>query len=256
MKVNVGITHKCELLASGRNEDQEKYLEFIKLEEELHGLLDPCNEEEYDSTPFKEALGALLEPCEENPDEIYIEFVVSDKIAIDKTVSVTSDPLNKYRLALPSDGLYEYYKVKVLTKEAVGEFTDNRIYWDGSLKYGNSPLKIEDLPKYVGMVGKGAEDYYCEDVFSLCKLEHCVAELQRQTVLSNICNCGKNAKGACNKGDSLKDQRDFLFISLNVLQWLVARQRYQEATEILDALASCGSLCKDLLKKPDCGCGN
>jgi hypothetical protein len=58
-------------------------------------------------------------------------------------------------------------------------------------------------PEYIG-------DYEISDVFSICKLKKCLAELELKVFQDMLKNCGK----VICRNDDIKSQRDFLFIAV------------------------------------------
>ena len=55
------------------------------------------------------------------------------------------------------------------------------------------------------------EEYEIDDIFSVCKLKKCLAELELKTFQDMLKNCGKIK---CRENDDVKAQRDFLYIAI------------------------------------------
>lgn len=257
MKVNVGITHNCELLAQEIPQEQIDYFKYLRLEAELNEILEPCNESSFDISSIKDTMDSVLDPCHEDRDKIvYLEFLVSKHLNTRTTVKISEDQFEEYRFTLPKDGLYVYYKLMVYKKSSLDAEYKNKLYFNEKDEefYLNDKkiINFEDLLLYLDQTGF-VVDYYEQPVFSLCKLEHCVFNLQRTALLPIMKFCGKNT---CEESKNDKNQRNFLFISLEVLKHLISEEKYDEAEEILEALSSCGSLCKDISNNhSNCGCG-
>jgi len=84
-------------------------------------------------------------------------------------------------------------------------------------------------------------------------LDRCLFELQRKAFFDGLKNC---SFGACETNKMLKLQRDFLFITVYILRYLIDIGSYLEAQRIIEALATCGNLCDDSLSmNKRCGCG-
>lgn len=115
-------------------------------------------------------------------------------------------------------------------------------------------VQIEDL---VDALLSGFENWGClelqrKDVFSLCYLEKCVAQLQKETVVNGLNTSGN--KTCLNKSD-LSEQRDFLFITFDLLKMLVNKELYEQAQQILnDINTKCGWICKSNSVKNNCNC--
>lgn len=250
MEVKVGLTHKCEILVEG----VEDSLEYVRIGNQLKTLLDPYYADTFDSSELKKKVDEILAPCTDYAGElVFIEFLTGKNIDSKKTLVVTENEFNKYKYSLPEDGLYVYYKVAIQKKEYLGQEYDKKIYYDNE-KIMFKDKEIEDpseLINYLTQTGMGILDYCEEAVFSLCKLEHCAFSLQKEILEKQVKNCGLD----CNKNINLKNQRNFLFISLYVLQHLVSEEKYDKAEEILEKLSSCGSLCKNIKTTTnDCNC--
>lgn len=256
MKVKVGITHDCELLAQEIPEEQINYFKYLRLEAQLNAILEPCWDGEFDQADLKESMDSVLDPChKERSKVVYVEFLSSSHISADSTVKISEDQFGEYRISLPKDGLYTYYKLMIYKDSFLEGKYKNKVYFNEDnekIYYNDKEIsKIEDLFVYLDQTG-AVVDYYEESIFSLCKLAHCVFKLQQKSLIPLIRFCGKNT---CDESKEEKNQRNFLFISLQVLQHLVSEEKYEEAEEILKGLSSCNSLCKDLNGNvSNCGC--
>lgn len=251
MEVKIGITHNCGLLVQGI----EDSLEYARIGNQLKELLDPYYSDTFSTEDLRKKVNQILEPCYDYKGEIvFIEFITGKDIDSAKTMVITESEFNTYRYPLEKDGLYVYYKLAIQKKEYLGDKYMDKIYYDnGKIIYKDNEIKDpSELINYLTLTGVGILDYCEEAVFSLCKLEHCVFEIQRQILKSGLKTCGLND---CDKLKTIKDQRNFLFISLAVLKHLISEEKYDDAEEILEALSSCGSLCKELkASSNDCNC--
>lgn len=224
MEVKIGLTHKCEILVEGLDDS----LTLAK------DVLAPCS---YDYSG----------------EVVFIEFLTGKDLDSSKTIVVTENEFNRYKYSLPADGLFVYYKVAIQKKKYLGKDYIKKIYYDnGKIMLKDKEIKDpSELVNYLTQTGMGILDFCEEPVFSLCKLEHCAFELQKEILKKQVSTCGLE----CNKNLNLKSQRNFLFISLYVLQHLVSEEKYDEAEEILEKVSTCGSLCKNIKNSTnDCGC--
>lgn len=90
-------------------------------------------------------------------------------------------------------------------------------------------------------------------VFSFCKLQKCLVNLQKQ-ILKNPNNCNGCGKRTGDSND--RYNRDFLLNAIYVLDYLTKNNNYEEAQSIIDNLQDCaGVICKDVELKSDCNCG-
>lgn len=224
MEVKIGLTHKCEILAEGLDDS-------VTLAKDV---LSPCA---YDY----------------NGEVVFVEFITGKNLDSKKSLIITENEYNRYKYALSEDGLFVYYKVAIQKKEYMGQDYKKKIYYDnGKIMLKDKEINDpSELVNYLTSTGMGVLDFCEEPIYSLCKLEHCVFNLQKEILNKQVSNCGLD----CNKNINLKNQRNFLFISLYVLQHLVSEEKYDEADEILEKLSSCGSLCKNIKNATnDCGC--
>jgi hypothetical protein len=59
----------------------------------------------------------------------------------------------------------------------------------------------------------------------------------------------------CLDKSKLVEQRDFMFITHDVLKSLICQERYEQAQQLLDDVTlKCGGICKSLTVKKGCGC--
>lgn len=154
----------------------------------------------------------------------YIEFIKSDHIDVADTDRI-SEGSEVYVLDLPEDGSYTYYR-----------FQDSELlYIDGMLKSFDDILKIKDQL-----------DYFEYTVFSLCKMQNCLIELQKES----ICNCSDLK---CNQSSEESKMINFLFISLYVLENLIYRKKFYDAESILKSLSTCIPICNNVTQN-NCNC--
>ena len=252
MEVKVGLSHGCEIIVRGTEDTRE----YVRIGDQLRELLEPYYAETFDAKALKEKVDQIMAPCMDYAGEVvFVEFLTSDHVESTKTLVITEDEFNVYRYSLPEDGLYVYYKVAIQKKEFLGDEYEKKIYYDnGKIMYKNQEIKDpSELVDYLTQTGVGILDYCEEPVFSLCQLEHCVFEVEKNLLSSGMKSCGSSK---CDKNLDARDQRNFLFISLAVLRHLISEEKYDDAEEILEALSSCGSLCKNLMKtSKGCNCG-
>lgn len=235
----------------------------IKLTQE-----DNCSISVVDSTLY-EYLGdvtevGILEYLEDFDEEISNLKLTIIKNKEDYRYMRCSDPIE-----LPGDGRFTYYKIIIPPMSAFkttnGYDVKNKFFiYDGALWYSTTNLlldfDIHDIeaindPKYVWENKTESNEmfWFSETFFSICKLEKCLIELQKQFIKDNAKNC---ADRRCETSSDLRFKVEFLLSSIFVLKYLIRHNRFVEAQYIINDLSSCGSLCADLLKdKTSCGCG-
>lgn len=105
----------------------------------------------------------------------------------------------------------------------------------------------------------------CDTYVSVCHLLHCYLSLCQAIFEGN--GFGGTGKGNSRAGcfskakvdDELIYRRDMVWMSLNVIRYLVEMNRLQEAQRIIEQIGGCNGLCKGWYEhsetKPGCGCG-
>ena len=177
------------------------------------------------------------------------------------------------------DGKYTYFSIRLWTldgwnyeknkyinlygdekEEYSNEIPKDIFYFNGSednlqLCRNGKNVLVEDL---IDELLSASENWGClelqrKDIFVLCRFEQCVAELQKESVLRNLKFAGTKL---CMNSAELDGQRDFMFITLDLLKSLVEQERYEQAQQLLDDVSSkCGTICKTTTAtKKGCGC--
>lgn len=216
------------------------------------------------------------------PEICLVEFVAYVKDGV-STLSAKSKRILKsqelcdYRYELERDGRYTYYKVLLpyyslfdhhgmhihvpygyfVAEDAKG----NKIIClndknSVSLVNTSESIEVKEIDDYMELINSGLvakHDYFSQDFFSICKLDACLAKLQKKYILNHVDDCGSSK---CSKGsDSDRANRDFLFITSYVLDYLISNEEFDQAEEILDKIHTCSnSLCEDSNINKNCNC--
>ncbi len=94
-------------------------------------------------------------------------------------------------------------------------------------------------------------DFKKKDIFSICKLRNCTIELEKESI-HNFINHHKEYSCKKIKGQSTKD---LLLIAVFVLENLIVKGKYLDATMIVESLSTCDTLCKSN-KSQTCNCND
>lgn len=192
-----------------------------------------------------------------NPTEglVYLEFIVGDGVDCFENAEISSSP-ELFSYNPDDDGLYMYYRLAIYTKAFLGEYLENKLYYDeenNKLMFGNEEVKtskqLEAIVEHVE-TEYGILEVVEEPIFSICRLSNCLSEYQRNFVL-NGCREGTN----CKENNSEEFTRNFLFSTVFVLRQLIYQQRYEEALKILKSVDNCNGICKNTksaIKKCNC----
>ena len=190
--------------------------------------------------------------------------------------SLTFEIGNYFTPKLKHDGKYTYFSIRLWTldgwnyeknkqteyysKTADVQIPENIFYIHGSkdnfhLYRNGKQVLVEDL---VDELLSASENWGClelqrKDIFALCHFEQCVAALQKETILKNLKFAGTKI---CMSSSELEEQRDFMFLTLDLLKSLIEQERYEQAQQLLDDVSTkCGIICKTATAtKNGCGC--
>lgn len=194
-------------------------------------------------------------------------------IARSKKISFynSSNNYKCYKYIPDYDGRYIYYKygiynINALLDNEEYKIQDKIFYYNNEVYLGlSNVLSPNDINSSTAKlisnwyllkdyIYTNIDYYYTTEIFTFYKLNKCMINYQKQTLFKKIESCNK----VC-KTDNQKELRDFLFVSVYVLEYLVCIGNYAEAQRILEGLSSCGKLCNDtvfLNSTHNCNCKN
>lgn len=189
------------------------------------------------------------------------------------------DCIDESDMEMPIDGLYEVTHIIIPTEEWLAYVIDrdkgaltayNLIYYydtksDTFMKYVDEEsvsasieevLEVNAIPPSDVMEKTTTIIRGDKNTFCLCHLNECFYKLCK-----NLLN---DLPGRClNKLDDVKMQiynRDIVWMSINVIKYLIELAQYYEAQRILEDITQCGGICKDSDKVIEggsgCGCNN
>lgn len=204
------------------------------------------------ATPINFELENILNPCSFDSNAIvFLEFLINPDADNNKTIKISKNYDDYYYCDLPSDGLYVYHKLKIFDKAFVDENYMGLCYDSKHNKLIFKGVELKDIFEILPYLDKsdyGVLEYIKSPIFSICKLQNCLKELQKKS----ITQC---RGGLCDNFESDRKLRDFLFISIYVLENLIDQERFGEASDILKSLSSCAPICKNIsLNKSGCNC--
>lgn len=177
-----------------------------------------------------------------------VELTVNCPTLNDKNKLVYQQEYN-YHYIMPNDGIFVYYKLQVYTLDSITD-VNNAIYYDtenSKLMYNNIELTDYSIvQELINNKAAGLIDGFYQKLFSICKLKQCLSKLQKQAFFDGLNNCGNNWELACTGYNIDKSKRDFLFISLWILEELICKEKFEEAQDIIDKLSTCSGVCDNL----------
>lgn len=196
-------------------------------------------------------------------DTISIDILVTNKVnstSIDQSVfSIRKDVRESVSIPINFDGWFTIYHVVVPTKQWVLNselgLYDTVYYSDGThvYKYKNEKSTIVDLNEIINRNLEGTTiSLIKKDYVSVCYLKKCYINLCQQLFQQNVIAECSAEKTNC----ELIFQRDLLWMTLNVIQYLTEFNQLAEAQRMIEQISGgCNGLCKQYLESPKRGCG-
>ena len=213
----------------------------------------------------------------------FIEFVVKDNSIIFNIVKEVIDAVDfssSTIINIDSDGLYKYYKISVPTLDfyKVGDSSytvvtngiSRYFYYNKKIykpKSGVATITLDTLKTSCVEINSVKDLwesrlvdnnilYYGENYYTIYQLKNCYLNYFNKSLADYI---NKNCNMHCNIDSEIMNKRDFIFITMYVLDWLINNKEFDEVTRILNVINSCGdSFCGDtniLNKSGGCNCG-
>ena len=185
------------------------------------------------------------------------------------------NPIDESIITMPIDGLYEVAHLilpsevwlqYVLDRNASALSIYNNIYiYNKSLdkfqKYSNSVLTditLEEIIEFNAVPQTNVNDQThtiiksIKNVFGTCYINKCLYDIS-SSILSTLPKC-------INKLDpNLIHNRDIIWMTINVLKYLVEKQDLFEAQRILESVTKCNTMCNNTtsnINNINCGCNS
>lgn len=193
-----------------------------------------------------------------NPDN---QWVIGDDV--DPMVVDNLDDLrHNHTIELPGDGCFIFEKLVIPTdahEAPIGvdycyyNRNDKKVYFIDA-EYGK-PTELKTFDEVFDAVwGKNLDNCFWGggEIFSIFNLIKCFIYLEYNKIndfLRNKCmgDCGNN------KND---ENLDILLSAITILNYLIEANEFDKASQLLNGLNICGSLCRDLDDSiKGCGCG-
>lgn len=258
--------NQCKLLISDQTLNDDRYLpERSSMSPEVRNDRKLKFSESYTVNVIKKITS--------EKEEIIDTIISPHEIGIED--SITYD--------LEKDGFYTIHHYIIPSKEWIIAYNANNVdqrtlnntdffYSDGTSIYQYFPLGNLDLDLEAGTSKEISTEellaidfqyydsrkitlsYVMSQEFSICKLYECYIRLCKLVLRKSVLRC-------IEKNKPLHDiffRRDFLWMTINVLRYLIEMGSFMEAQRILEELEYCGGICNDrevqLMSKQGCGC--
>ena len=179
----------------------------------------------------------LIKECSFEDDYVLVYLV--NYVNSDETQTLIKEsPDDEIVFKYKGDGLYTVCKLHISTRESSVYY-----YKDGKFYHRLTEICLQDIlddPKTI----KIDYEYY----FSVCNLRKCYIKVCQDIFDSQTSFCSKNNKS------SETYKRDLLWSALNVIEYMVELDQFEEAQRLLEEITVCNGLCySDNFSS--CGCG-
>ena len=148
--------------------------------------------------------------------------------------------IQQIKFPITEDGFYTLCKFTVPTDEMMPYY-----YKDGKYYNNVREVSINELLNINPEVSKLKIEYFY--YFSTCNLKKCFIKVCEDIFKQTSSICNKNIDS------DLSYKRDLLWSALNVIQYMVEMDQYEEAQRLLEEITQCNGLCSK--KSNNCGCG-
>lgn len=179
----------------------------------------------------------LIEEC--SFDEDYVIVYLVNYINSDETQTLIKEsPDDDIVIKYKGDGLYTICKLHISKKESSVYY-----YKGGKFYHRLEEICLQDIlddPKTTRI----EYEYY----FSVCSLRKCFIKICQDIFDSQTSFCSKN-----NKSPEIY-KRDLIWSALNVIEYMVELDQFEEAQRLLEEITVCNGLCQQN-NFDSCGCG-
>lgn len=170
----------------------------------------------------------------DNFDENYVYVYTLHFKDYDDQVIIKTKESDQVLFNTSFDGIYDIMTIKV----PIDPVSNNYYYLNGKFYNGEQEITIMDL------LDSKELDIKVEKYFNKCKLRQCYIDICYKIFNQSSNNCGKGIDS------NLLYIRDLIWMSLNVIDYMVEMEQYDEAERLLDRVTGCNGLCKS----SNCGC--
>ena len=157
-------------------------------------------------------------------------------------VIIKEDIQDQVIFNIGKDGYYTLTTIKVSKDE-----TEDYYYKNGKVYHNNNIIDLPLLLELNPEVSSGFSieiEYY----FQTCNLKKCYIDICQQIFNQvNPINCNKQSLD-----QTLIYKRDLLWSAINMIDFMVEKEQYEEAERLLERIMGCNGLCN--CKPCNCGC--
>ncbi len=191
---------------------------------------------------------------------------VEDSIFIDGFIISHCSYLDELHYTLKKDGYYTISHIIIPTKQAIeriiaedNEFINQYTYIyaednNSIVKLQNGEWKKASIQEIVLLNNNCNTTIFksTKELFSICHLWECYVDLCKNLLSSNLNKCRKNPDL-----ESLIFNRDVIWMTINVLNYLIEKDQLSEAERLLEEVGGCNGFCqesKKIINRGGCSC--
>lgn len=176
-------------------------------------------------------------------DFVYVYILqLNDSNPISQSLIIKSQE-DEIVFTIGEDGFYTLCKIRIPRDQ-----TKPVYYYNSKFYFNKEEVGLQELVELNPNVTKLEIDYTY--FFQICKLKKCYTNIA-QKIIDSSTSCNNTVQS-----DSIY-KRDLLWSTINVLQYLVEQQQYEEAQRLLKRVTGCNGLCDNCYSNnQDCGCGH
>ena len=241
----------CSITITGLSYDEGLYLEET-------ATVQPYDKFKYSDTTTIDAVVLNTVESTLEPEKL----VITDKFIIPHCAY-----LDEAHCKLNKDGYYTISHIILPTKAAIDRIISDDSEFINQYNYvyaedNNSIIKllngkwVEASIEEIVLLNDNCNTTIfksSKDLFSICHLWNCYVDICKELLSSNLNKCKKNPDV-----EDLIFNRDVIWMTINVLNYLPEKDQLYEAERILEEVKGCNGLCQEskrIKKKGGCGYG-
>lgn len=227
-------------------------------------ISDSCGLHITDNSQFDELTNISGDASFQQKDVVLVISVTNKKVSEEILVqNVVTEPDTTITIQLPNDGRYSisqtivpktsiYFKTLNFSNTIYGYNPETKVFQ----KLINNQWEDVDVSEIIQRNTVGTNLLRYENTyFSICYLYKCYLDWCNQIFPILLKNC----KGGCEELDSeLVFKRDFVWMTINVLNYYIALCKYEQAQQLLERVMGCNGVCNTVnssnVKISGCGC--
>lgn len=154
---------------------------------------------------------------------------------------------DKIVFTIGKDGFYTLCKIKIPRDQ-----TKPAYYYNSNFYFNKQKIDLQELIELNPKATELEIDYTY--FFQICRLKKCYIDIAKRIIDDTASIRCSNS--VINKKEDIY-KRDLLWSAINVIQYLVEQQQFEEASRLLKRITGCNGLCNyNNQKEQDCGCGH